>query len=202
MSDDVKFIHLRNHTEYSLVDGIIRVKPLVKKAIELSMPAIGVTDQSNLFATVKFYRAAISSGIKPIIGVDVLVRDSVDQKAPYIVTLLVQNKQGYLGLSELISEAYLNGQVKGVPYLTTQKILDKNDGLIALSGCLDGVLAPAFNSNDAMVAEEIALKWKKSFGDRFYLEVQRVGRVGEEVLITSFIELATKHELLVATTGK
>ncbi|ORU93087.1 MAG: DNA polymerase III subunit alpha [Cycloclasticus sp. symbiont of Bathymodiolus heckerae] len=201
MSDDVKFIHLRNHTEYSLVDGIIRVKPLVKKAIELSMPAIGVTDQSNLFATVKFYRAAISSGIKPIIGVDVLVRDSVDQKAPYIVTLLVQNKQGYLGLSELISEAYLNGQVKGVPYLTTQKILDKNDGLIALSGCLDGVLAPAFNSNDAMVAEEIALKWKKSFGDRFYLEVQRVGRVGEEVLITSFIELATKHHLPVVATN-
>lgn len=86
MSEAIKFIHLRNHTEYSLVDGIIRVKPLVKRVAELAMPAIGVTDQSNLFATVKFYRAALAAGIKPIIGADVQIRDSVGQKKPYIIT--------------------------------------------------------------------------------------------------------------------
>ena len=175
MSDLVKFIHLRTHTEYSLVDGIIRVKPLVKKAAELAMPAIAVTDQSNLFAAVKFYRAAITSGVKPIIGADVQIRDSVSQKKPYTVTLLVQNKQGYLALCELISEAYLNGQDKGVPYLTSQKIFDNNEGLIALSGGLDGVFFNSLESNDVDIADQLASSWMQVFSDRFYIELQRVG---------------------------
>lgn len=201
MSEEVKFIHLRNHTKYSLVDGIIRIKPLMKRVAELSMPAIALTDQSNLFAGVKFYRAAINSGIKPIIGADLLIKDSVDQKAPHIVTLLVQNKEGYLGLSELISDAYLNGQVKGVPYITTEKILQKNKGIIALSGCLDGILAAAFSSSDYAEVEKIVNRWKSAFGDRFYLEMQRVGRVGEEPLIGKFITLATENAIPVVATN-
>ena len=202
MSDSVKFIHLRNHTEYSLVDGIIRVKPLAKRAAELSMPAIAVTDQSNLFAAVKFYRAAQAAGVKPILGADVLIKDTPDQKTPYIVTLLVQNKQGYLGLSELISDSYLNGQDKGVPYLTTQKILEKNVGLIALSGSVDGLLAGCVASNDMEATEKTVETWQQAFGDRFYLEVQRVGRAGEEGLINRMVELAVKYQLpLVATNG-
>ena len=202
MSEVVKFIHLRNHTEYSLVDGIIRVKPLVKRAAELNMPAIAVTDQSNLFAAVKFYKAAQAAGVKSILGADVLIKDTVDQKKPYIVTLLVQNKQGYLGLSELISESYLNGQDKGIPYLTTQKILDKNSGLIVLSGCTDGILAECASSSDIAVAEQMVNNWKQVFADRFYLEVQRVGRAGEEALINRMVELAIKYQLpMVATNG-
>ena len=202
MSEAVKFIHLRNHTEYSLVDGIIRVKPLVKRAVELSMPAIAVTDQSNLFAAVKFYRAAIAAGVKPILGADVLIKDSVDQKVPYIITLLVANKVGYLGLSELISEAYLNGQEKGVPYLTTEKVRAKNSGLIALSGCSDGLLSQSLNGNDSEAARDTARHWQKSFGDRFYLEVQRLGRAGEEGLINQMVVLAAECQLpMVATNG-
>lgn len=202
MSEAVKFIHLRNHTEYSLVDGIIRVKPLVKRAVELSMPAIAVTDQSNLFAAVKFYRAALAAGVKPILGADVLIKDTVDQKTPYIITLLVANKAGYLGLSELISEAYLNGQDKGVPYLTSAKILAKNTGLIALSGCCDGLLSQSLKANDSESALQTIKQWQQHFGDRFYLEVQRLGRAGEESLIHQMVSLAAECQLpIVATNG-
>ena len=202
MSESVKFIHLRNHTEYSLVDGIIRVKPLAKRAAELSMPAIAVTDHCNLFAAVKFYRAALSAGVKPILGADVLIKDRVDQKQPYTVTLLVQNKQGYLALSELISEAYLHGQDKGVAYLTSQQIFDNNNGLIALSGCLDGVLAVAAASHDDEACSEIVTRWHDAFDDRFYLEVQRVGRPGEEHLIGRMVKLAIQNNIaMVATNG-
>ncbi|PHS71292.1 MAG: DNA polymerase III subunit alpha [Cycloclasticus sp.] len=201
MSDSVTFIHLRNHTEYSLVDGIMRVKPMVKRVTELSMPAIGVTDQMNLFVAVKFYRAAIASGVKPILGVDVLIKDSADQKKPYVITLLVLNKQGYLGLSELISDAYLHGQDKGVPYLTTDAILAKNDGLIALSGCLDGLFSGLFASKNSEVAEETAARWKTAFADRFYLEVQRLGRTGEEGVVNEMVLLATKLNLPIVATN-
>ncbi len=202
MSEAVQFIHLRNHTEYSLVDGIMRVKPLIKRATELSMPAIAVTDQSNLFAAVKFYRAAISSGVKPIIGADVLIRDTASQKKPYIVTLLALNKQGYLGLCELISESYLSGQDKGVPYLTSQKVQDKNEGLIALSGCLDGLFSTQLESNDMESVDKSVSAWMRAFADRFYVELQRLGRVGEERLNTQLLELATRHQApIVATNG-
>ena len=202
MSDEVKFIHLRNHTEYSLVDGIIRVKSFVKQAIELKMPAIAVTDQSNLFAAVKFYRASVGSGVKPILGADILIRDSLGQKKPFIITLLVQNKAGYLGLSELISESYINGQYKGIPYLTTEKILKKNEGLIVLSGCVDGLFLECIESGDVEAAEQIAARWKQAFANRFYLEVQRIGRASEEKVVNALVNLAAKQSLpIVATNG-
>ncbi|SHJ35129.1 DNA polymerase III subunit alpha [Cycloclasticus pugetii] len=201
MSEAIKFIHLRNHTEYSLVDGIIRVKPLVKRVAELAMPAIGVTDQSNLFATVKFYRAALAAGIKPIIGADVQIRDSVAQKKPYIITLLAQNQQGYLALCELISEAYLNGQDKGVAYLTSKKILEKNEGLIALSGCLDGLFSTSLQSNDTEQADTMLSTWLQVFKDRFYIELQRIGRSGEAGLNNQLLALASKHHAPIVATN-
>ncbi|MEO1962655.1 MAG: DNA polymerase III subunit alpha [Cycloclasticus sp.] len=202
MTEKLTFVHLRNHTEYSLVDGIIRIKPLVKRATELSMPAIAVTDQSNLFAAVKFYRAATSAGVKPIIGADVLIKDAVDQKKPYIVTLLVQNKKGYLRLCELISDAYINGQDKGVPYLTSEKICDDNEGLIVLSGFLEGLFATSLQSNDSENTERLLQTWHKAFGDRFYLEIQRTGRPAESGLVHNMVQLAVEHKIpVVATNG-
>ncbi len=202
MSAIVKYVHLRNHSEYSLVDGIIRIKPLVKRAAELGMPAVGITDHCNLFAAVKFYRAAQAVGVKPILGADILVRDAANPKNPYRVTLLVQNHQGYLGLSELISDAYLNGQDKGVPYLTTEKVLEKNAGLILLSGGLDGLLSASIMSNDQAASESIIQQWKSRFGDRFYLELQRVGRPNEDALVNQMVELALSQDVpVVATNG-
>lgn len=196
------FIHLRNHTEYSLVDGLIRIKPLVAKAKELNMPAVAVTDHTNLFATVKFYRAAMAAGIKPIIGADVLIKDAYDQKAPYILTLLVQNKEGYLGLSELISDAYLHGQEKGVAYLTSQQILEKNKGLIVLSGSVRGEIGQYLTANNIDSAKLCLERWIATFGDRFYLELQRTGQPGEESYIHQAVDLASEYQVpVVATNG-
>ena len=89
------FVHLHLHTEYSLVDGMVRVKPLVKAVAEAGMPAVAVTDQSNLFAMVKFYRAALAAGVKPIIGVDIRVRDPEQPAQPFRLVLLCKNKTGY-----------------------------------------------------------------------------------------------------------
>ena len=118
MTAQPSFIHLRVHTEYSLVDGLVRVKQLMPALAEDDMPAVALTDQSNLFAMVKFTRAALGAGIKPIIGVDALVRHGDDQEAPFQMVLLAQNKTGYLNLSELISKSYLEGQHRGVPIIS------------------------------------------------------------------------------------
>jgi len=196
-----KFIHLRVHTEYSLVDGVVRVKPLAKKVAELAMPAVAITDHVNLFALVKFYRAALSQGVKPIIGADVLIKDTADQKKPYLVTLLAMTKEGYLGLSELISEAYINGQQKGVPYLTSDKVLAKNKDLIALSGAMEGELALHLSNDDAVAVNAYMNKWMAAFDNRFYLEVQRIGLDGEENYIHQAVELAIQHDAPVVATN-
>src|SRR5450759_1178544 len=109
------FIHLRLHTEFSLVDGIVKIKPLVKRLAELNMPAIAVTDHANLFSLVKFYKAALGKGIKPIAGADVLVFNPEEPATPYRLTLLANNHTGYISLTELISKAYLELQRVGKP---------------------------------------------------------------------------------------
>lgn len=201
-SNTPQFIHLKNHTEYSLVDGLIRVNSLVKEAKKLNMPAVAVTDHTNLFATVKFYRSAIGSGVKPIVGADVLIKDTADQKTPYLLTLLVQNREGYLGLSELISDAYLDGQEKGIAYLTSEQVLSKNAGLIALSGAMDGEIGQHLLGNNQDVANKTLEKWVDAFGNRFYIELQRVGKQGEQSYVQQAIELASRFTVpVVATNG-
>ena len=137
-----RFVHLHLHTEYSLVDGVVRIKPLMKAAAEAGMPAIALTDQSNLFAMVKFFKAAISSGIKPIIGVDALIRATDDRGQendnPTRLVLLCQDETGYNNVSRLISKSYLDGQHGGVPMLERAWFEGATDGLIALSGGREG----------------------------------------------------------------
>ncbi len=111
------FVHLHLHSEYSMVDGTVRIKPLIEKARELGMPAIAVTDQHNLFALVKFYRAAEAAGIKPIVGADVLIRSPEEPDSTSRLVLLCQDRAGYLNLCALLSRGYLEGQHHGVPYV-------------------------------------------------------------------------------------
>ena len=104
------FVHLRLHTEYSLLDSVVRVPELVEAVAAAGMPAVALTDECNLFAMVKFYRAALARGVKPLIGVDLLVREPGEREAPSRLTLLCQNQTGYLNLSRLVSRAYLHGE--------------------------------------------------------------------------------------------
>ena len=127
------FIHLHLHSEYSMVDGTVRIKSLVEKARELGMPAVAITDQHNLFALVKFYRAAESAGIKPIIGADILIRSPDDPDQASRLVLLCQDRSGYLNLCALLSRGYLEGQHHGVPFVQREWVAEHSGGLIALS---------------------------------------------------------------------
>ena len=128
------FVHLHLHTEYSLVDSVVRVKPLVKACAAAGMPACAVTDQSNLFAMVKFYRAAQAAGVKPIIGVDVWLHNEADHNQPSRLVLLCQNREGYLNLTRLVSRSYIEGQQRGIPMIRREWLEGASDGLSALSG--------------------------------------------------------------------
>src|SRR5580693_9290092 len=111
------FVHLRLHTEYSLSDSVVRIPELVAAVAAAGMPAVAVTDRSNLFAMVKFYREALQRGVKPIVGVDLAVREEGERREPSRLTLLCQTQDGYRNLARLLSRAHLEGQERGVPRL-------------------------------------------------------------------------------------
>ena len=137
------FIHLRLHSEFSLVDGTVKIKPLINRLAELNMPAIAVTEHANLFSLVKFYKIARAQGIKPIAGADVLIYNPEVPSAPYRLTLLVNNNVGYVTLTELVSKAYQEGQYLSVPMLRYEWLVANHQGLIALSGAMDGDIGKA-----------------------------------------------------------
>ncbi|WAR46651.1 DNA polymerase III subunit alpha [Methylomonas rapida] len=195
------FVHLRIHTEFSLVDGIVRIKPLVKKLADFGMPAAAVTEQSNLFSLVKFYKAAQGAGIKPIAGADVLVYNDDEPATPYRLTLLARNKQGYVTLTELVSQAYQQGQHQGVPMLQKAWIAENHQGLIVLSGAMEGDVGQALLAENPEQAKNCALYWSELFQDSFYLELQRVGKFDEERYIKLAVELATELDLPVVATN-
>ena len=206
MSDSAQpqFIHLRCHSEYSISDGIVRIPEYVKKALETNMPALGLTDLSNLFGAVKFYKAAIASNIKPIFGADVWIENSLNSEQPHKILLLCQNHQGFNNLSELLSKAYLENQVRGRPVIKKSWVLKSHHGLIALSGSLHGCIGTLLDQNKVTEAREELILWKESFGDRFYLEIQRYGdeffRKRENQYIERVCFLAAENKVpLVAT---
>jgi len=196
-----RFIHLRVHTEYSLVDGVVRVKPLMKALAEDNMPAIALTDQSNLFAMVKFTRAALGAGIKPVIGVDAWVRRGDEQEAPFQMVLLAQSQKGYLNLSELISKSYLEGQHRGIPIIQAEWIEQNCEDIIALSGGRNGDIGRALLAGQSGLAKQRLQQWQSCFNDRFYIELQRTGRENEEAYITEAVELAIEHNIPVVATN-
>lgn len=196
-----EFVHLRVHSEFSLVDGIVKIKPFVKRLADFNMPAVALTEQSNLFSLVKFYRATQGQGIKAIVGADVCVFNPEEPTKPFRLTLLASDQQGYTVLTELVSKAYQEGQHQGEPMLQKQWIEENHQGLIALSGAMEGDVGVALLAEDEALAEQNALYWASLFEQRFYLEIQRVGKVDEEVYIQSVVNLALKLELPVVATN-
>ncbi len=196
------FVHLRVHSEYSLVDGLVRVKPLVAMAAEQGMPAVAVTDQCNMFALVKFYKAAQAAGIKPIFGVDVWIRDPEDVNKPHRLVLLVQNETGYRNLTRLVSRSYREGQHLGRPMLE-RGWLDASScaGLIALSGGRGGDVGRALLAGHREQAQALLEQWLTLFGDRYYLELHRTGRSEEEACLHASVELALATGVPVVATN-
>ena len=187
----IPFVHIHLHTDYSLVDGIVTVPALVRKAAEAGMPAIAVTDHLNLFSMVKFYRAAERAGIKPIVGADLVVVDPQEQRSR--LTVLCQNRKGYLGLCRLLSRAYIDGQINGRPHVRREWLDHSCEGLIALSGPM-GDIGQALYNNHPNRARALLAGWRATFGERFYLELTRTGRERESRIESSMLSLASEQE--------
>ncbi|MDB6164385.1 MAG: dnaE, partial [Xanthomonadaceae bacterium] len=172
-----RFVHLHLHSEYSLVDSTIRLPGLVERCAALGQPAVAVTDQNNLFALVKFYKAAEAAGIKPVIGADILLADG--NEAPSRLTLLCRDREGYLSLSRLLTRAWLEGhRVDGV-VVRPDWLRDANKGLFALAGRQSeaGRLVAAGKHD---LAAQWLSDWQGHTGDRLHLELTRTGRDGED----------------------
>jgi len=196
-----QFIHLHIHTEFSLIDGIVRIKPLLAKIQSQSSPAVAITDQSNLFGMIKFYKAATSAGIKPIIGTEIFLENPKDKNRPFCLVLLCQNLQGYRNLSILLSKAYHEGQYHGKAIIQLQWLEALSEGLIALSSGLAGDIGQALIAEDRVTAEKEARYWQALFPNRFYIELSRVQAPQEERYIHAAVKLAEKLGLPVVATN-
>jgi DNA polymerase-3 subunit alpha len=197
-----EFVHLRLHTEYSLIDSVVRVPELVDAVSAAGMAAVAVTDQSNLFAMVKFYRAALAKGVKPIVGVDLLVKETGDRVQPSRITLLCQSQTGYRNVTRLVSRSYLEGQQRGIPTIDRDWLtLENLQGLIALSCASEGDIGRALVNARDKDAERALDHWISLFPGRFYIELQRLGRPDEEGYIAAAVALAARRGVPVVATN-
>ena len=186
------FVHLRLHTEFSLVDGLVRIKPLIKSVAAAGMPAVAVTDMSNMCSLVKFYKAAMGGGIKPICGADIWLA-SADEDGPLSrMTLLAMNAKGYRNLTELVSRGWSEGQSNDLVIIQRDWVKEAAEGLIALSGAKEGEVGHALLDGEQAKAEALLREWMAVFPERFYLEVQRTNRVNDEEHLHAAVALADK----------
>ena len=205
-----KFINLRVHTAYSLSEGAMKVSALVKKLTEINAPAFAMTDTANMFGGKAVSKFAAEAGIKPILGCQFYLRnpdsdDILKSKGQIIepdkIILLVMNNVGYMNIMHLMKLSYLDNPTSAEkPYLTIKNLQDANDGLIALSGGVEGQIGRLLLEGRETEAEETTLKLKEIFGNRFYMEIARIGIEAEQKTEDKFVELAYKHNIpLVAT---
>jgi DNA polymerase-3 subunit alpha len=195
------FVHLHLHTEHSLVDGFVRIPALVEALVEAGMPACAVTEQSNLFSLVKFYRAAEAAGVKPIIGVDLWLCGDEQLEQPSRLVLLCQDASGFRSLSRLVTRSYSQGQMRGVPMLRGEWLEGNVEGLIALSAGVAGDFGQMLVADRAEEAERRLKRWLSLFPDRYYIELQRTGREAEEIYIQAAVDVASKLGVPVVATN-
>ena len=186
---DPRFIHLRLHTEYSVADGLVRVGDAVKRARDIAMPALGLSDLSNTFAWVKFYRAARGAGIKPIFSCDVWVTNTADRNRPSRMLLMVQHREGYRRLCELLTRAYQTNMHRGRAEIDPAWLAEGTEGLLALSGGDHGNVAQAILDDKPDAARAAAEAWSALFPGRYYLELQRFGQPHAERLIDGLLDI-------------
>lgn len=195
-----RFVHLRVHSEFSLVDGLVRIKPLMKSVLAREMSAVAVTDHCNLFAAVKVFKTAVDLGIKPIIGADLPCCNPESSEDFCSLVFLCLNNEGYKNLTCLVSKAYQEGQHLGLPRVHFDWIKTYSKGLILLSGGRFGDVGQAILANDLDLAKQRIAHWQNLFPNRFYLEIQRTGRTDEALYNEQLIALAEElHLPLVAT---
>ncbi|MCW8331348.1 DNA polymerase III subunit alpha [Photobacterium sp. SDRW27] len=196
-----RFIHLRVHSDFSMVDGLSKVPPLVKKVAAMGMPAMALTDFTNLCGLVKFYFAAHGAGMKPIIGADFKVMSEEMGEELTDLTVLAADNDGYQNLTMLISKAYQRGHVQHLPVMDKEWLVEHKKGLILLSGGKSGDVGKALlKGNQAMVSQCVEF-YQTHFPDSYYLELVRTGRADEDAYLHFAVELAEQAELPVVATN-
>ena len=196
-----EFVHLRLHTEFSLVDGLVRVPQLMSEVAELGMPAVAVTDATNFYGLIKAYKAAQREGLKLLVGVDLWVEDPEDRDRPKPVCLLAMDDSGYRNLTLLISRAWREGQYHGSPRVAREWLDEHAAGVLALSGGCYGEIGQLLANGHTQEARAALQQWMTTFSDRFYLEVHRTGRPGEEDYLHAVVELAAETGCPVVATN-
>ncbi|WP_010105938.1 DNA polymerase III subunit alpha [Verminephrobacter aporrectodeae] len=193
------FVHLRLHTEFSVVDGTNRIDEVAEAAARDGQPALAITDLSNLFGAIKFYSQARAKGVKPILGAEIFLQGE-DGAGPTRFIVLVQNHQGYLNLSELLARAWTGNTVKNQALCTWAWLEELSGGLIALAGAQAGPVGQALLKGDASGAADLALRLAGIFVHRFYIELQRAGRADDEGHVAAAAQLAARLNLPVVAT--
>ncbi len=189
------------HSEYSVSDGIVRLDQAIERAAQDGMPALALTDAANLFGMVKFYRAARAAGVKPIVGADCWVQNTVDRDKPTRVLLLCSSRAGYLRLCELLSRAWLRNHYRGRGEIAKSWLAEGgSEGLIALSGAAFGDVGQALLADNAELAERLAAEWAALFPGRYYIELHRAGFANGDALVARSVALATRVGLPVVAT--
>ncbi|SFD63376.1 DNA polymerase III subunit alpha [Paracidovorax konjaci] len=194
------FVHLRLHTEFSVVDGTTRIDDVAKAAARDGQPALAITDLHNLFGAIKFYKETRGKGVKPVLGAEISVEPESAGGPVSRILLLVQGGQGYLNLCELLARSWTRNVVKNVPLCTWDWLEELGGDLIALSGAHAGPVGQAFTRGDQASAAAVALRLAKLFPHRFYLELQRAGRPEDESQVVAAVQLAARLNLPVVAT--
>jgi DNA polymerase-3 subunit alpha len=195
------FVHLRTHTEFSVVDGTLRVDDAVKAAAKDGQVAMAITDLSNLFGGIQFYNAARKKGVQPLLGADIWLEPDAEARPASRLLLLVQDRTGYLNLCEILSRAWItNVQRNNQAWVRWEWLAELGQGLIALSGGLMGAVGQALAVGDAARARELAERQAALFPGRFYLELQRAQLPGQDANVRATVPLAAQLGLPVVAT--
>ncbi|WP_417276702.1 DNA polymerase III subunit alpha [Castellaniella sp.] len=193
------FVHLRSHSEFSVVDGIARIPDLVKTAKSFGQPALALTDLCNLFGWIKFYKAARKAGIKPIAGADVWLGNPDDPDKPFRLVLLATSHAAYLDLCGLLSRAWTENSQRGRAEIS-REWLSGRAGLIALSGGRAGDIGHALEAGRADEARRLARQWVADFPGSYFIELQRAGFEGDEAYVQAALQLASETDVPVVAT--
>ncbi|MEH8116146.1 DNA polymerase III subunit alpha [Aeromonas allosaccharophila] len=197
-----RFIHLRVHSDFSMVDGLQKINPIVGAAAANNMPALALTDQMNMCGLVRFYGSAHGKGIKPIVGADFWVQSDELGDEQFRLTLLAMDNDGYQNITLLISRGYQRGHVQGRPVIDKSWLAEHAKGVIVLSGGREGDVGKFLLKGNRQMTEQCLAFYQTHFPDAYYLELLRTGRPDEEVYLHMAVSIATEFELPVVATNE
>ncbi|WP_429048048.1 DNA polymerase III subunit alpha [Aeromonas hydrophila] len=197
-----RFIHLRVHSDFSMVDGLQKINPIVGAAAANNMPALALTDQMNMCGLVRFYGAAHGKGVKPIVGADFWVQSDELGDEQFRLTLLAMDNDGYQNITLLISRGYQRGHVQGRPVIDKAWLAEHAKGVIVLSGGREGDVGKFLLKGNRQMTEQCLAFYQTHFPDAYYLELLRTGRPDEEVYLHMAVAIATEFALPVVATNE